>query len=59
MPMEGLLKLKVLEKMGAESLAEMVFNKFNEVLSKTDAGRCQVYKVECFENDKNSAIFKK
>jgi len=57
--MEGLLKLKVLDKMGAESMAEMVFNKFNDVLSKTDAGRCFVTKVECFENDKNSAIYEK
>tara|TARA_R110000751_G_scaffold221781_1_gene324124 strand:+ start:437 stop:886 length:450 start_codon:yes stop_codon:yes gene_type:complete len=55
--MEGILKLKVLDKMGSESLAELVFNKFNDVLSKTDGGRCRVIKVECFENDKNSAIY--
>ena len=30
---------------------------FNEVLSKTDAGRCKCIKVECFENDKNSSIY--
>jgi len=52
-------KLKVVEKMGAESLAKLVFDKFNSVLSKTDGGRCSVLKVECFENDKNSAIYKK
>lgn len=44
-------------KIGTESLARLVFNKFNDVLSKTDGGRCRVIKVECFENDKNSAIF--
>ena len=27
------------------------------VLSKTDAARCKVVKVECYENDKNSAIY--
>jgi 6-pyruvoyltetrahydropterin/6-carboxytetrahydropterin synthase len=50
-------KLHVLDKMGAESMAKLVFDKFNDVLSKTDAGRCKVIKVECFENDKNSAIY--
>lgn len=55
--MEGLCKLKVMDKMGAESLAKLVLEKFNDVLSKTDAGRCRVIKVECFENEKNSAIY--
>jgi len=55
--MEGICKLKVMEKMGCESLAKMVCDKFNEVLSKTDAGRCRVIRVECFENEKNSAIY--
>jgi 6-pyruvoyltetrahydropterin/6-carboxytetrahydropterin synthase len=53
----GICKLIVMEKMGAESIAKLVFDKFNDVLSKTDAGRCKVVKVECFENDKNSAIY--
>jgi len=43
--------------MGAESLAKLVFDKFNNVLSKTQSGRCRVTKVECFENEKNSAIW--
>jgi hypothetical protein len=43
--------------MGAESNAKLVYDHFNEVLSKTDAGRCKVIKVECFENDKNSSIY--
>ena len=33
------------------------FDKFNDKLSKTDAGRCKVVKVECFENDNNSSIY--
>jgi 6-pyruvoyltetrahydropterin/6-carboxytetrahydropterin synthase len=57
MAMEGLCKLVVMDKMGAESCAKMVFDHFNEVLSSTDAGRCKVIKVECFENDKNSSIY--
>lgn len=50
-------KLIVMDKMGAESIAKLVFDKFNDVLSKTDAGRCKVIKVECFENPTNSSIY--
>lgn len=53
----GLAKVHLMEKMGAESNAKLVFDKFNDVLSKTDAGRCKVIRVECFENDKNSSIY--
>ncbi len=53
----GVLKLHVLDKMGAESIARLVFDKMNDVLSKTDGARCRVHKVECFENSKNSGIF--
>jgi 6-pyruvoyltetrahydropterin/6-carboxytetrahydropterin synthase len=53
----GLAKVHFLEKMGAESCAKLVYDKFNEVLSKTDAGRCKCIKVECFENDNNSSIY--
>ena len=55
--MEGLCKLVVMDKLGAESCAKRVFDHFNDVLSKTDGGRCKVVKVECFENDKNSSIY--
>lgn len=58
MAMEGLCKLKAMDKMGAESLAKLVFDRFNDTLSKTDGGRCRVVSVECFENKKNSAIYK-
>jgi 6-pyruvoyltetrahydropterin/6-carboxytetrahydropterin synthase len=54
---EGLLQLRIMDKMGAESCAKLVYNKFNEVLSKTDGARCKVIKVECFENDNNSSIY--
>jgi 6-pyruvoyltetrahydropterin/6-carboxytetrahydropterin synthase len=53
----GLAKVHLMDKMGAESNAKLVYDHFNEVLSKTDAGRCKVIKVECFENDKNSSIY--
>ena len=53
----GLAKVHFLERMGAESCARLVYEHFNEVLSKTDAGRCKCIKVECFENDNNSSIY--
>lgn len=54
----GLAKLVVMEKMGAESLAKMVYGKFNDRLSLTGGGRVKVTQVECFENDSNSSIYK-
>ncbi len=52
-----LAKVRIMDKMGAESLAKLVFDKFNDVFSKTEGGRVKVVKVECFENKKNSAIY--
>lgn len=57
MQMEGICKVHFLQTMGAEGLAKLVYDKFNDVLSKTDAARSRVLRVECFENDKNSAIY--
>lgn len=53
----GLCKLVILERMGAESMAEMIFDKFQYVFSKTEGGRVVVAKVEVFENEKNSGIY--
>lgn len=53
----GLCHLRVMDKMGAESMAKLVFERFNDVFSKTEGGRVSVAKVELFENDKNSAIY--
>lgn len=57
MQMERICKLVVMDKMGAESVAKLVYDKFNERLSKIDAGRCKVVKVEVFENKNNSSIY--
>lgn len=54
---EKIAKVHFLPKMGMESLAKMVFDKFNDVFSKTDGGRIKVVKVEAFEHPKNSAIY--
>jgi len=57
MQMEGICKVHFLEKMGAESLAKLVFDKFNDVLSKTNGGKTKCTKVEFYENPKNSSIY--
>jgi hypothetical protein len=46
-----------MDKMGAESCAKLVFDKFNDVMSKTGGGRVKVVKVECWEADRNSSIY--
>lgn len=53
----GLCKTVLLDKLGCESLAKLVFDKFTDVFSKTEGGRVSILKVECFENKKNSAIY--
>ena len=54
----GLLQLRVMDRMGAESMAKLVFDKFNDWFSKNEGGRVKVAQVECFENKKNSSIYK-
>ena len=53
----GLCSLRIMDKMGAESLAKLVFDKFTDVFEKTEGGRIMISKVEVFENDKNSGIY--
>lgn len=57
MVVEKIAKVHFLKDMGCEALAKMVFDKFNDVLSKQEAGRLRVVRVECFEHSKNSAIY--
>jgi len=54
----NLAKLVILDKMGAESLAKLVYDYFNQRLALTNGGRCKVTKVECWENETNSSIYK-
>ena len=53
----GLAKLTIVSKIGAESLAKQVFEKFNKTFANTEGGRVKVTKVECFENKNNSSIY--
>jgi 6-pyruvoyltetrahydropterin/6-carboxytetrahydropterin synthase len=55
----NMAKITVVSRIGAESLAKIVFDHFNDVFSKTEGGRIRISKVECFENKKNSAIYKR
>lgn len=53
----GLCNLRIMDKMGAESLAKLVFDKFTDVFSKTEGGRVKIVRVECWENKNNSSIY--
>ena len=53
----GLCHLRVMDRIGAESAAKMVYDKFNDVMSRTGGGRVEVVKVECWEAPKNSSIY--
>ena len=53
----GLCHLRVMDRIGAESAAKMVYDKFNDVMSRTGGGRVEVVKVECCEAPKNSSIY--
>ncbi len=53
----GIAKPIFVDRIGAESMAKLVFDKFNNVFSKTEGGRVKVVSVECFENKKNSSLY--
>lgn len=53
----GVCKLIIMDKIGAESAAKMVFEKFNERLALTGGGRVKCVKVECWEAPRNSSIY--
>ena len=54
-----LCKLVVVDSIGAESMAKLVFDKFTSRFAVTEGGRVVVTKVEVFENDKNSGIYER
>ena len=53
----GICHLRVMDKMGAEACAKLVFDHFNKRLALTGGGRVKVVKVECWEADRNSSIY--
>ena len=56
---EGLIQLRVVGAVGAECFAQLVCTEVNRLLLEDEehSGRVQAVKVECMENDKNSAVF--
>lgn len=52
-----LCKLTIVNQIGAEAMAKLVFDKFTERFAKTEGGRVRVTKVEFNENTKNSGIY--
>lgn len=54
----GVLDLRIVPNVGAERYAELVFNLINNQVIPETLGRVRVKQVECFEHDKNSAIYK-
>lgn len=57
MQVEKIAKVHFMEKMGCESLAKLIYDKFNDVFSKTEGGRIRIVRVEAFEHSKNSGIY--
>jgi 6-pyruvoyltetrahydropterin/6-carboxytetrahydropterin synthase len=53
----NLAKVILVDSIGAESMAKLVFQKFAQTFQNTEGGRIKVLKVECFENKKNSGIY--
>lgn len=54
-----IVDLRVMKSCGMEGSAEYAFNYADELVRKQTNNRCWVVKVECRENNKNSAIFEK
>lgn len=55
----GALDLRVLENVGMEATARLVWGWANALLRQRDQGRCCCWKVEARENDSNSACYEK
>ena len=53
---QGLIQLRILDHVGCEKFAEYVFYAIQERLTETNP---RVIRVECFENNNNSAIYKR
>ena len=56
---KGLVQLRIFDAVGAEKFAQKVYTEIMLLLEKDThaAGRVHVSRVECFENENNSAIF--
>lgn len=53
----GIIRLRVIEAVGAEKFAEYLYHKLNDFVQLETEGRVKVVKVKFMENHKNSAIY--
>ena len=53
----GIIRLRVIEAVGAEKFAEFLYHKLNDFVQLETDGRVKVVKVKFMENHKNSAIY--
>lgn len=54
---EGLIQLRLFDGVGCEKLAELVFYHIKQALKLDTGERVKLIEVECFEHEKNSAIY--
>jgi 6-pyruvoyltetrahydropterin/6-carboxytetrahydropterin synthase len=54
---QGALDLRVMENVGMEASAELVWHWANELIQQQEGGRACCWRVEARENDRNAACF--
>jgi 6-pyruvoyltetrahydropterin/6-carboxytetrahydropterin synthase len=59
MDTQGLIQLRIVEAVGAERFAQLVYEKMNAFIMQETDGRVRVVQVEFSENQRNSAIYTK
>lgn len=57
MAAKDLIQLRVMRDVGCEKFASTVFNYIDNAIAKETDGRAKVYKVQCWEHDKNMAEY--
>jgi 6-pyruvoyltetrahydropterin/6-carboxytetrahydropterin synthase len=57
MDQAGAAQIRILPAVGCEKFAEFVFHKVNKFIKEETEGRVRVTEVQCFEHEKNSAIY--
>ena len=54
---QGVIQLRILDRVGCEMFARYVFMKLSNFVAEETNHRAQVQSVECLEHNKNSAIY--
>ena len=54
----GIAQVRVVPATGAERFAEFLYNKINKFIQEETDGRVKITKVEFYEHNKNSAIYR-